>query len=455
MDKILLKYNITPRVLKADTVSTVSVKGVDESTLLYDDVDYVVTISAKDDWKYKKDTEFVLDDRDIYTTINCRAKDGVISFEHLFTGEHEWKINIKRVEDEKHVSAFHKKMWPHMFNDFFKGFEFSVYSLYEDLYEKMPFKGDLHMHTIGSDGLESARLTAAQYRKWGFDYISITDHMLMEPSLEAIEEYKEIPTDLKIFPGEEVHQQFPRGSFHMVNFNGKRSVNEILRNEPERAELEMEKIAETIDLNNEEDRKELAWFKWVYDEIKKAGGIAIYPHPFWVIIDALNIRTSTSKEIYKRGYTDVYEILGGTCDKEHNRMQVQMYYDMCSKGVNLPIVAATDSHSAINHGEKQFDQVWTITFSENAEKIPENILKGYSTAVDNYVVTDKNVYGDLRLVNYTWFLLQNYYEMHDELCFSAGQAIVRYVLGDKTQKDLIAALENEIKKFNDGFFGRR
>jgi predicted metal-dependent phosphoesterase TrpH len=346
-------------------------------------------------------------------------------------------------------------MWPHMFNDFFKGFEFSVYSLYDDLYEKRPFKGDLHMHTIGSDGLESTRLTAAQYRKWGFDYISITDHMLMEPSLEAIEEYKEIPTSLKIFPGEEVHQQFPRGSFHMVNFNGKRSVNEILRNEPERAELEMEKIAETIDLNNEEDRKELAWFKWVYDEIKKAGGIAIYPHPFWVIIDALNIRTSTSKEIYKRGYTDVYEILGGTCDKEHNRMQVQMYYDMCSKGVNLPIVAATDSHSAINHGEKQFDQVWTITFSEKSDKIPENILKGYSTAVDNYVVTDKNVYGALRLVNYTWFLIQNYYEMHDELCFSAGQAIVRYVLGDKTQKDLIAALENEIKKFNDSFFGKK
>lgn len=241
----------------------------------------------------------------------------------------------------------------------------------------------------------------------------------------------------------------------MVNLNGKRSVNEILRNEPERVAVEMKKIADGLDLQNKEDREELAWFSWVHNEIKKAGGISVYPHPFWVIIDALNIRTKTSMEIYKRGLTDVYEILGGTCDKEHNRMQVQMYYEMVSRGCKLPIIAATDSHGALEHGVRQFDQVWTITFSEDADKIPDNILKGYSAAVDNYVPSDKNVYGDFRLVNYTWFLIQNYYELHDELCFSAGQAIARYVLGDKSQKELIAALENEIKKFNNAFFGSK
>ena len=134
-------------------------------------------------------------------------------------------------------------------------------------------------------------------------------------------------------------------------------------------------------------------------------------------------------------------------------MQVQLYYEMQKEGIKLPIVAATDSHGALSHGFKQFDQVWHIAFSKGPEEIPESILSGYSAAVDNYVPTDKNVYGDYRLVQYAWFLIEEYYPLHDELCLSAGAALSRYVMGDKDQLGLISLLEKEVEKFNDSFFG--
>ena len=47
----------------------------------------------------------------------------------------------------------------------------------------------------------------ANYRRDGFDFLAITDHGRYYPSLEAIEAYKNIPTGLKIFRGEEVHRR--------------------------------------------------------------------------------------------------------------------------------------------------------------------------------------------------------------------------------------------------------
>ena len=64
-----------------------------------------------------------------------------------------------------------------------------------------------------------------------------------------------------------------------------------------------------------------------------------------------------------------------------------------------------------------------------------------------------SVCGDLRLVKYTWFLLNEYYTRHDELCNASGQAIERYMFGDKEQKLLIELLEREVKKYQDEFFG--
>ena len=123
------------------------------------------------------------------------------------------------------------------------------------------------MHTYGSDGEESPALMAARYRKYGYDYISITDHFTMEPSIEAIERFKDIPTGFKIFPGEEVH--LPKGflhTFHIVNFNAKKSVNLLLQNNID--EIEKEVCARARELEKEipdkADAALTAWYEGVH-----------------------------------------------------------------------------------------------------------------------------------------------------------------------------------------------
>ena len=180
--------------------------------------------------------------------------------------------------------------------------------------------------------------------------------------------------------------------------------------------------------------------------------LCIYPHPYWIKRgEAMNIHSFASIEVLKRRLCDVFEVIGG-CDTTQNKIQVQLNYEMQNNGYKFPIVASSDSHCSLLPGVSRFDQAWTVVFSESADEIPENIMNGMSVAVENFVVDNKNVYGALRLVKYTWFLIHNYFEIHDEYCNASGQAILRYVQGDKTQNILVSMLENELEKFNESFF---
>ncbi len=450
MNEHLLKYHITPRIVKANQKQKIQVKGLDKSTLFFDDVDYIVKITAMDNWNYKENSSKNSIEKDFRTELICKPENGVITFEHFFKGENEWVINIARTRTDKHIPE-HRKRWRRKVELEYTGFDFSVYSLEEDLYHKKPYKGDLHVHTYGSDGGESPAMVGAQYRKWGFDFIAITDHYFFEPSLEAVEQFKKINTSFKVFPGEEVHPS-PDFDLHVVSFNSTSSVNAIARENLEKVKEEVNSIAETLDIEDDINRTEIAWYQWIRDEIHKAGGICIYPHPYAMVDHAYFVHSFASQEIFKRRLCDVFEIMGGM-RKKWNRIQTQFYYDMQKEGFCFPIVGSTDAHSCLAHALHDFNEVWSLVFSESAEKIPENILDHMSVAIENFDPADKNVYGSFRLVRYTWFLLENYIEIHDAYCNAIGQAILRYVLGDESQNQLIGMLEKELQKFDESFFG--
>ena len=81
-------------------------------------------------------------------------------------------------------------------------------------------------------------------------------------------------------------------------------------------------------------------------------------------------------------------------------------------------------------------------------------MEGKTLAVENFSVDDRIVHGDMRLVHFAYFLLENYYPVHDDLCKATGQALLRYHLGDKSQKSLVESLDLERKKNDELFFGK-
>ena len=446
------KYFITPRVVEADKVTKVSVSGLDKSCIFYDDTEYMITVTASDDYTYPSPDKMGSGDRIISEDILAVPKDGVLSFEYKFTGEHLWYINIRRVENEKHFGG-NRMRWAHIRNSALNSIlDFEMYSLCSDLYERKPFKGDFHVHSFGSDGKDSPALVAAQYRQHGFDTLSITDHYVMEPSVEAVEAYGDIDTGLKLIVGEEIHHTLGKASYHVVNLNPRTSVNEIIINKTDEVESIVSEIAKTLDVADECDRREIAWHKWIYDEVKKAGGVCIFPHPYWEPGNAQNLKSSVTEAVYKMGLCDVIELMNG--DKpQYSRAQMQLYYEMRCDGYKYPIVSSTDNHnSLIDNG--CFTKVWTIVYAKDADDIVHSITEGYTAAIDALEGECSNIYAEkVRFSRYTWFLMRNYYKRHDLLSCAVGQAMTRYALGRKGQKEMIELLQKEVREYEKEFFG--
>ena len=96
--------------------------------------------------------------------------DGCLRFTYAFMGEQEFYIVINE-KTKKEVRL-------------------PVYAVEGDLVGKIPLMGDLHLHSIRSDGKQDPAIVAAHLRQQGYDFIAMTDHKNFSGSLESIDAYK-------------------------------------------------------------------------------------------------------------------------------------------------------------------------------------------------------------------------------------------------------------------------
>ncbi len=125
-----------------------------------------------------------------------------------------------------------------------------------------------------------------------------------------------------------------------------------------------------------------------------------------------------------------------------------MYNDVRAEGCKIPIVGSTDSHSVLGDGHILRS---TVVFAEN-DNIIGAVSDGYSVAVESLPGENIRVYGSLRLVSYTHFLLENYFPIHDELCSASGLFLEEYVHGNEEIKTTIEQIEEKITSHEKNFF---
>lgn len=458
MQRELDCFRILPSVVEADEETEITIKSVDGNLRFYDDVTYTIEFIQREESDIPIDKTMKLDCyRTHRKTYSVKPQNGELKIKFLFSGEQEWNIHIsvqKYEEYEKYQTDVYAKMAPRwdelrLFPQ--SGIYLSVYSLYADLYTRRALKGDLHIHTSYSDGQESPELVAAMYKKKGYDFIAITDHYKFNTARYAKEKF-DFKTSFRILHGEEVHNKY-NGYFHMIHVGGSYSVNDIYQNEPQRVECEVTKIMDEITVPDYLDKYEYASRIWLYREIKKSGGFAIFSHPFWYVMERYHTETKMSRAIIKKeGLCDAFEILNGANTVECNSMQVALYHDMREQGINIPIVASTDSHSCLNGDNKSFG-VYTIVYVQD-DDILQGIADGYSVGIEAVSGKDVRVYGSLRLVKYTHFLIRNYFSVRKELSEIVGNLIKDYVHGEKSLKPFIENLDKRVDAFEADFFGR-
>lgn len=385
--------------------------------------------------------------------------DGGIKFAHKFPKEQQYYLRFIDKKDGK------------------KLLQLSVYALDADLCGRYPFIGDLHMHTRRSDGSEAPAIVSANYRKHGYDFFAITDHNRYYPSLEAIDAFKDVPIEFTIVPGEEVHMPKEAGlinDVHIVNFGGNYSVNAIVegaqteevgkakkyrsyRGSPcpdvmtkEEFQKEVLTLAGRLDIPEGVEPFAYACCVWIFNHIKKAGGLGIFCHPYW-ISDVYQVPETLTDYILETRPFDAFEVLGGERYYAQNGFQTQKYYENRAKGINYPIVGSTDSHRSVNNLAAYVASTMVFSSANEKDAIIKSIKDYYSVAIDG-ISEELRLVGDLRLSRYAFFLLEEFFPLHDDLCREEGRAMKDYVCGEEGAEETLKFISGRMKRQREKYF---
>lgn len=424
MKQELYFYDIYPKVIPSQKETKITIQTLSPHKAFADE-DYIVKIIPMT-------LEHYANSRHEPVSIMAHPNNGIITFSHSFIGEQEHYIRLYRSSSPQSCEV-----------------TLSVYSLYEDLMKLRPYMGDFHVHSCCSDGQESPAFVAAMYRQEGFDFTALTDHGMHYPSLQAIDTYKDLDLDFKLYPGEEVHT--PGNHVHIINFGGRFSVNELAKHntnvlwscDPKQEWLDaVHDLEKTLpELPEGVDRFIHASCLYIFQKIREAGGLCIFCHPHW-IADVYHIADSFTKFYLQENFADAFELIGGQSCLE-NGMQLAMYHDIQSKGYHTPIVGSSDSHGTLN-GEL-FKQMKTMVFaqSNSLPDIIEAVKKGYCAVMNDCGSEDVQIYASYRMVSYAFFLYYNYFPLHNELCYEEGRLMRRYLGNDPEAKERLMAIKNQ------------
>ena len=421
-------FTVFPSVVKAGAVTEITISSIHEKVRMKDG-EYRLKVVPKEKRDLPRNAELkILVNK--FNELVVTAKNSKISFSYEFKDEQEYRLIILN-------------------EDGAKMYDFCVYALGEDLFNTMPYRGDMHMHTTCSDGLGTiAQLTSA-YRQIGLDFVCITDHHKYYPSIEAIKMFEGVETGLTILTGEEVHNG-DMGHIHIINLGGSKSVNELIEADYENLCEGFKKEAKKIEDLNEVDAFDFVMRKWICDKIRENGGKAVFPHPYWTIRDEFHVETEFARYTLKQGIYDIFEVFGG-CSPNENRLQAALWQELRLQGIDMPIVGSTDSHDYIKENDL-FGKYCTLVFRKDDEKIPDAIMDNRSVAVD-LVNETPYIVGDFRLVKYATFLMENFYPVYETYTQDLG-ALMRCYAETGDGKEAIKIVNRKAQTFKKQFFNK-
>jgi hypothetical protein len=449
MKRVLYNYDIFPKVVLVGTENVITVQPLGLHAAFNAEHEYTLRV-----YKVDQSNPAIYPERGGRYEFKAKPDaDGCLRFSALLDGEGEYYVNIHA---DPGANCF---------------CTLSIYALESDMAGRIPYRGDLHMHTRRSDGSEAPATVAANYRGHGYDFTVISDHSRYYPSLEAQAFWGDL-TDLTIVQGEEVH--LPLNDVHYVNFGGSYSINALVKpthndeqgddiarrsidgNAPEpmtKAEFEamIRERAKSVPIEHESERLSFAVLEWTYEHMQKNGGLGIFPHPHW-LCQMMHLPEEYTRFIYEKAPFDAFEVLGGENYYQHNGFQVGLYYEMRAKGIDHPIVGSTDSHGSTEHNRNALICSTIVFAKENSTAALVSAIKEkYSIAVDT-ISTEYRLVGDFRLMKYASFLMENYFPLHDLACETEGYYMNRYIAGDKRAEAVLKEIKGQIPDMQKKYF---
>lgn len=414
-------FSVHPVVVPGDAETEITIRPLFGHVALKDGVDYEVTYYPCEEYSQRSGWP------DRNRPALRRVGDG-LTLRQYFEAEQEHVLVLEAVQ-----GGNRRRLG-----------EFRIYSVGPDLAGRLPWKGDVHMHSSYSDGREAPAYVAAACRSIGLDFMALTDHGQYEPSLEAIRAYEGAQCDLRMYPGEEVHP--PGNPVHMVNFGGKASVNALFHPEDAYRAKVNELAGRLGDLPAGVDRFQYASTVWSLDRIREADGLGIFCHPYWFTSNRYTPSGALTSYVFEKQPYDAYELIGGyhLYEVASNTLQVARYHEERVHGRRIPIVGVSDAHGC-ERGEL-FGWYYTVAFAPSCEFADlKSSIKGlWSVAVEALPNQEPRAYGPFRLVKYALFLMREVFPLHDELCVEEGRLMRQHAAGDQHAARGLADLSGRV-----------
>lgn len=460
----LHNYDVYPKVVCAGSAAEITIRPLGLHARFPDTVQLIISPL--------QGRAYSLDDlqRGFFAYDLKPDDDGCLRFEHSFSSEQEYILRFTNRRGQE--------------------CRLSVYAVNSDLAGLIPLMGDLHVHSIRSDGSEDPAVIAAYTRQMGYDFIAITDHKDFSGSLECIEAYRDAPIEMCLLTGEEVH--LPDCDLHCVHAGGQYSVNAMVdtvlsgleKNNPgvtarfpkmctkmegssfpgtmTEAEFRsaIEAYADTLEpIPKGIPRHVYAGFCWICEQIRAAGGLSIFPHPYWIENNssfgaAFHADERLTQYLFEQQPFDAFEVLGGERNFEQNGFQSIHYYQALAEGLRFPIVGCSDSHGLFRKPSAFVAS--TICFArENSSPAILEAIRGSRSVVVDLISEEFRLVGDLRLVKYACFLMNSYFPLHQEACNEQGRAMKEYYCGDRDAGlKLLKALDGRIQRMWEKYFSK-
>ena len=449
MKRELLNYDIFPKVIPVGKEVAITVKPRGGHAAFSKTKEHTIAIHTTTEGN--PSTYPMRNNYASYTM--TPSEDGCFHIIHTFNKESEYYIRII-LEDKRLV-------------------QLSVYAVEDDLVGRYPYIGDMHMHSTRSDGKEHPFVVAANYRKAGYDFMAITDHRKYYPSLETRNFYAPLNLDIKFYPGEEIH--LPGNDIHIVNFGGDYSVNGLLESSQQyivkgadpdwrsitgicpdvmsddQYKAEVNALAETLDIPENVEKFSYASCVWICNHIKKANGLGIFAHPYW-ISNVYQVPEDFTDYMFETHPFDAFEVFGGLTYFQQNGYQVQKYHDYRARGIQVPIVGNTDTHGSTPYNADWHSARSMVLAYENTRDEIVNAVKTFYNVAIQDIKNHVEVLGTLRMMKYCWFLYEHYLPIHDELCFEEGRLMKEYACGDAEAGEDLKRISGRMDKLRKKYF---
>ena len=238
------------------------------------------------------------------------------------------------------------------------------------------------------------------------------------------------------------------GYFHVVNFDGDFSINEIIETQDEYVSSEIHRILQTTEFDKSvADTTDCAYRIFIAEQIRKSGGIAIMAHPYWDVYGEYHMPPATVEFLLQNGYYDALELVAADDIQGHNgtNLQIAQWADLRTQGAKVPVLGASDSHSCTSE-DSLFNKQYSLVFAKNFAGIKNAIKAEQSVAVFDVHHDSYFVYGQFRFVKYARFLLDEYFPMYVQLTKMHAKAIA--------EKNVVAIAKTEkaLAEYKQGFF---